>query len=164
MKSRVFIASSTESLEIAEAILYNLEFVAEVTTWSQGLFNISETSLESLLSAIPSFDYGIFVFSPDDIIQIRGETKQIPRDNVIFELGLFIGSLGRERCFIVIPRNSDSLHLPTDLMGYKPSTYDSNRSDGNWKAALTYACIDIKDVIKKLGIRKDSITVKSNSL
>lgn len=159
MKPRVFIASSSESIEIAEATLYNLEFVAEVTPWSQGIFNISKTSLESLLSAIPTFDFGIFVFSPDDIIQIKGETKKVPRDNVIFELGLFIGYLGKERCFIVTPRDIESLHLPTDLLGYQPTTYDSKRSDKNWKAALTYACIDIKDAIKKLGKRKDSISI-----
>ncbi len=158
MKPKVFIGSSADSIKIAEAILYNLEFVAEVTPWSQGIFTISDTSLESLLSMIPTFDFGIFVFSPDDILIIHGESKQIPRDNVIFELGLFIGSLGKERCFIVAPRDVSSLRLPTDLLGFTPATYESNRSDENWKAALTYACIDIKESIKRLGKRKDSVS------
>lgn len=158
MKPRLFIGSSVESLEIAEAILYNLDFVAEVTPWSQGIFNLSESSLDSLMNAIPTFDFAVFVFSDDDLLTIRGSEMKTPRDNVIFELGLFIGVLGKERCIIVTPRDSEQLRLPTDLLGFNPTTYNSNRSDKNWKAALTFACVDIKETINRLGKREGSVS------
>ncbi len=151
MKPRVFVGSSVESLKIAEAILYNLEFVAQVTTWSQGIFKLSKSALNSLTTELKNFDFGIFVLSPDDVLQIRDEKFSVARDNVIFELGLFIGKLGAERCFIVVPRDCEELHLPTDLTGFAPATYEANRDDNNWKAALNYACIDIKESIEKLG-------------
>jgi predicted nucleotide-binding protein len=157
LKPRVFIGSSTESLKIAEAVHYNLEYVAEVTPWSQGIFNLSETSLDSLINALHTFDFGVFIFSEDDIVTIRGEAVSAPRDNIVFELGLFIGSLGKNRCFIITPRNSESLHLPTDLLGFTNGTYDANRSDSNWKAALTYACVDLKESIERIGKRTSNI-------
>jgi predicted nucleotide-binding protein len=46
-------------------------------------------------------DFGILVFSPDDVSTIRGTTAVVPRGNVIFEAALFIGKHGRDRCFIV---------------------------------------------------------------
>lgn len=152
MKPRVFIGSSTESIEIAEALLCNLEYVAEVTPWSQGLFKLSETALDSLLKVLPTFDFGVFVFSPDDAVLLRNQNVTVARDNVVFELGLFIGRLGKERCFIVTPRGQEDMHLPTDLTGFTPGTYDANRSDNDWPAALTSASYDIKELIKKRGL------------
>ena len=150
-KPRIFIGSSVESLEIAEAILYNLEYVAEVTPWSAGIFSPSRTALDSLITGLATFDFAVFVFSPDDVSRIRRQQVSVARDNVIFELGLFIGRLGKRRCFIVVPRNDPDLHLPTDLIGFTPGTYEPGRSDQNWRAALTFACIDIKVIIKELG-------------
>ncbi len=151
MKPRIFVGSSVESLQIAEAIQENLEFVAEVTPWSEGIFNLSITALDSLLEILDTVDFGIFVLSSDDIVQMREEQHSAARDNVIFELGLFIGRLGKERCFIVTPRNTPSLHLPSDLTGFSPATYDADRSDKNWTAALGYACTQIKRALGRLG-------------
>ena len=43
----------------------------------------------TLERAVLDFDFAVFVFSPDDQI-ISRETQVVARDNVIFELGLFI--------------------------------------------------------------------------
>lgn len=109
------------------------------------------TALDSLISALETFDFAVFVFSPDDVLQIRNQQVSTARDNVIFELGLFIGKLGKRRCFIVVPRNDPDLHLPTDLVGFTPGTYEPNRADKNWRGALTFACVDIKAAIHQLG-------------
>lgn len=136
MTKRLFIASSVESLDVAYAIQENVEYDLDVVVWSQGVFEISKSAIESLVGEAHEFDSAVFVFSPDDTSIIRGEEKPSVRDNVIFELGLFIGALGRENCFIVMPRSFSHLDLPTDLLGITPATYNDQRKDNNLVAAL----------------------------
>ena len=116
-KPKVFIGSSVEGLEIAYAIQKELEHDSEPTIWSQGLFNLTKSTLSELLHCLDNFDAAIFVLSPDDELKIRKEEKQAIRDNIIFELGLFIGRLGTDKTFMVHPRDIDNLQIPSDLLG-----------------------------------------------
>ena len=152
MKPSLFIASSSESVDVAYALQENLEHVAEVTVWSQGVFDLSRFALESLLDVLDAADFGLFVFAPNDVLSIRGQDKQAVRDNVVFELGLFIGRLGRDRNFIVIPKgNEESFRLPSDLLGLTPALYEPNRQDTNLRAALGPASSKIMKAISKHG-------------
>lgn len=150
MKARAFIGSSVEGLGIAYAVQQNLLHDVESTVWDQGVFQLSATTIESLSQTLESSDFGIFVFSPDDMVKIREKESPAVRDNVLFELGLFIGKLGRERVFFLMPMNED-VHLATDLLGITPGKFDSNRSDGSMQAATGPACHQIRQQIKKLG-------------
>lgn len=149
MKPKLFIASSVEGLNVAYTIQTNLEHDVDTTVWPQGVFNLSEMPLDSLLKELDEKDFGVFVFSPDDTLNMRGENSKTVRDNVVFELGLFIGKLGKQRCFIVKPNKSE-LHLPTDLAGVTPATYDSGRND--LLGALGPACHKIRLAIQNHGI------------
>ena len=126
MKPRVFIASSAESLEIAYSIQENLEHIAEITVWSQGVFELSKYTLDQLLDLIDEIDFGVFIFTPDDILQIRNIQKTAVRDNVVFELGLFIGHLGKERNFIVIPKGQEDLDYI--VLGFRHHPYQNQES------------------------------------
>jgi HAD superfamily hydrolase (TIGR01509 family) len=153
-KPRLFIGSSKESLDIAYAAQENLETVAEVTVWDQGIFNLAQYNLEVLLAALDGCDYGLFIFSPDDVIRIRGEERRTVRDNVLFELGLFIGRLGRHRSFIFVPSDAKDLHLPTDLLGITLGKFQAEREDKNMSAALGPACHKVRNQLKGGGASK----------
>ena len=153
MKPKVFIASSTESLPTAYVVQENLEHDVECTVWTQGGFNLSESSLDSLVEMLNRFDFGIFVVEPNDVMKMpkRDQEFSTARDNVIFELGLFIGKLGKSRNFILTPRGEKNFHLPTDLLGLTPATFPTDRSDGISAGALGPACNKIRQSIKRLG-------------
>jgi hypothetical protein len=150
-RPQVFIGSSTEKLDVAYAAQENLEHSAEVTVWTQGIFELSDTTIEALVSALARFDFAVFVFASDDILRMRKTTTRTVRDNVLFELGLFVGRLGKNRCFLLVPRGAEGLQLPSDLLGITPGTYDSKRQDGNLLAALGPACSKLRRTIEKSG-------------
>lgn len=118
----------------------------KVTVWPQDIFRPGLTTIESLQSALLMFDFAVFVMSPDDRLTSRGRAGQTPRDNVIFELGLFIGRLGRNRVFFIVPRNMPKLHVPSDLLGVTVLSFDPVRSDGNIRAALGPACNQMRQI------------------
>jgi hypothetical protein len=170
-KPKLFIGSSVEGLEVAYAIQSELEHDAEPTVWSQGVFNLTQSTLSDLLSALDTYDAAIFVMSPDDVVKMRGQEQTITRDNVLFELGMFIGRLGPERTFMVKPRNSQDFHVPTDLLGLTSGVYDNERSDGNLQAALGPFCFQVRkqlsQIIKKATVvetQESDIDVKYNEL
>ncbi|OLE51711.1 MAG: hypothetical protein AUG51_21685 [Acidobacteria bacterium 13_1_20CM_3_53_8] len=148
LRPRVFVGSSVEGIDYAYAIQENFEHKpVEVTVWDQDIFKPSSNALDDLTRKLYDFEFGIFVFSPDDTVKIRGNDYSAVRDNVIFELGLFIGRLGKERSFFVVPRGHSDLHLPTDLLGVTPVTFEAVRSDQNYRAALGPACNQIRKAI-----------------
>lgn len=150
-KPRLFIGSSVEGLPVAYSAQEGLEHDMEVTVWSQSVFDPSRFAMDELQSEMDQSDFALFAFEPDDVTRIRGEEFRTARDNVILELGLFIGRLGRERTFILLPRESEPIHLPTDLLGITPLTYEPNRTDENLVAALGPACQRIRKVMSRLG-------------
>jgi predicted nucleotide-binding protein len=112
----VFIGSSTQGLDFARAVRGLLASDAEITLWNEGFFEIGRTFIESLVNNVERFDFAILVMTPDDLRIKDGQEELQPRDNVVFELGLFMGRLGRARTFVVQQRRAD-LRLPTDLSG-----------------------------------------------
>ncbi|MGN6588632.1 MAG: nucleotide-binding protein [Solirubrobacterales bacterium] len=147
MKPRIFIGSSTEGLDVAEAIQSNLEADAEVTIWTQDVIAPSSYVLESVLDVATTADYGVFVFSPDDSTEHRSERVSAARDNVIFEFGLFVAKLDRMNAFVV--KSREVTHIPSDLHGLTLLDYDPTRE--NLKAALGDACRQIKNALHSGG-------------
>jgi hypothetical protein len=153
MKRRpyVFVGSSVEGLDIAQAIQANLDFACETHIWSQGLFGLSEGTLETLVNSLERFDFAILALTGDDLTLSRGSEQRSARDNVLFETGLFVGGLGKERVFLVADRSAE-LKLPSDLAGITPATFNPPTS-GTVQSALGAACTAIETQIRKLGLR-----------
>ncbi|OYW73260.1 MAG: hypothetical protein B7Z37_22165 [Verrucomicrobia bacterium 12-59-8] len=173
-RSSVFIGSSTEGLETARALRTQLDKDAEITLWNEGIFPLSQGYLEALVNALPRFDFAVLVFSADDEIKSRGISELAPRDNVMFELGLFMGRLGRERTFVLYD-DTQRPKLPSDLAGVSTATYRSDRADGNIVAAVGAASDSIRSAIRSLGVHEsrgsrnlqqatDSIEYASNTV
>ena len=157
MKPRVFIGSSTEGLSVAYAVQTNLQYACEPTVWSHGVFQLTKPGLSSLIDALSNFDFAVFCITPDDEVNLRGEGRRVVRDNVIFEFGLFLGRLGPDRVFFVVPRDMADLHLPSDLLGVTPATYDAHRKDGNLGAALGPACHAIGTMITRPELNRTAL-------
>ncbi|MCI0559523.1 MAG: nucleotide-binding protein [Nitrososphaera sp.] len=156
MKARVFIGSSSEQVDTAYAIQRNLERTCDATVWDQGVFALTSNVLDDLVKELDRTDFGIFVFGPDDLTTIRAKEYQSTRDNVVFELGLFIGKIGKARTFFVMPKERGDFRLPSDLVGVTPAEFDETREDR--QAALGPACSLIRQKIAELGIRPDRLT------
>jgi len=116
-KPVIFVGSSGSALLEATWISDSLNRRAAVSElWTKGVFQLSKTTIEDLMRMAGGCDFAVLLLTPDDITRSKGKSKVCPRDNVVFELGLFMGALGRERAFVVTPRGVD-LKLPTDLLG-----------------------------------------------
>jgi len=150
-KPSLFIGSSSEGLEFARAVRSSLAADAEVTIWDEGVFPLGQTFIEALLNAVPRFDFACLILTPDDFVLSRQTEALGPRDNVLFELGLFMGRLGRSRTFVLHPVASE-LKIPTDLAGVITAGYEWPRSDANYRAAVGKACDSVRQAIRDLGI------------
>jgi predicted nucleotide-binding protein len=109
MKPKLFIGSSKEGLSVANAIHTALSGDSECTVWKYA-FPLSGNTLSSIMEAARASDFGVFVFTPDDVTQMRGDSFLVARDNVLYELGLFSGHLSPSRCFFVLP-DSIRVHI-----------------------------------------------------
>lgn len=143
----VFIASSAEGINVAEAVNIKLSHEHRVKQWDNA-FDLSSITITSLIQRAKDTDFGVFVFHKDDETIIRGDKYSSVRDNVLFELGLFIGSLGLEKCFILAPSSKKGeFRLPTDLSGVTMTFYDDQIDD--IVDAVTTGCAQIKNAIRK---------------
>jgi hypothetical protein len=128
MKRKLFIGSSTEELQLAEAATSILEADFDVTIWNNSVwdsavFKINQNFLADLLKASLQFDFGILLGTADDSVKYRGKEVLQPRDNVLFELGLFTGRLGISKCALLIEKDAK---FPSDLQGITLARFDKS--------------------------------------
>lgn len=115
-KAHLFIGCSVGSLPFARAISDDLQFDFDVNIWCQDTFKLNHTTLEDLMSELEDADFASFVFLPEDELNKKNIVKLSVRDNVLFEYGLFLGKLGKDRVSFCTILNAE-MHLPTDLLG-----------------------------------------------
>jgi len=121
-KPRIFLGSSGKQAKLLEALARRLEDVAEVEPWTT-TFNPGRSTLDRLVELSQEVDFAAFVFAQDDwtMTDASKSGEASPRDNVVFEAGLFGGALGIRRTFILHAQGSK---LPTDLLGLTSVRYD----------------------------------------
>src|SRR6187455_3034028 len=121
-KPRIFLGSSGQQAKLLQAITRGLEDVADVEPWTT-TFNPGRSTLDRLVELSQEVDFAAFVFAQDDwtTTDASESAQGSPRDNVVFEAGLFGGALGIRRTFILHARGAK---LPTDLLGLTAIRYD----------------------------------------
>jgi hypothetical protein len=121
-KPRVFLGSSGQQTKLVHSIARGLEDFADVEPWTT-TFNPGVSTLERLVELSREVDFAAFVFAQDDWTTTdAAESGQAsPRDNVVFEAGLFGGALGIRRTFIL---HANGSKLPSDLLGLTSVRYD----------------------------------------
>jgi Predicted nucleotide-binding protein containing TIR-like domain len=121
-KPRIFLGSSGKQAKLLQAITRGLEDVADVEPWTT-TFNPGRSTLDRLVELSQEVDFAAFVFAQDDWTETdASESGQAsPRDNVVFEAGLFGGALGIRRTFIL---HANGSKLPSDLLGLTAVRYD----------------------------------------
>lgn len=151
MKRKIFIGSSKEghlvAKKIEEQLNNKLGDWIKCETWKDGdVFSSNKSTLECLVKASRKYDYGILVASNDDITFKRWKLNKSMRDNVLFEMGLFLGSLGLQRAYLM---THDRIVLPTDYNGITVIKYNQNNLEDN-----------IQLIIKEIEKTKTSFNLK----
>jgi CRP/FNR family cyclic AMP-dependent transcriptional regulator len=148
----IFIGSSSESLSIAQEIERGLEHdPLTIRIWSDSVFAAGYSIMEGLEAQLIDADFAVLVLSHDDRVISRHDESLAPRDNVVFELGLFVGALTRYRTIMVSPKDVD-IKLPTDLLGVVPLNYDTS-SELELSARIAPICMALRRLIQKHGPR-----------
>jgi hypothetical protein len=125
MKPRIFLGSSAQQEKLVQALTRGLQDIADVEAWMT-VFNPGVSTLSRLVELTREVDFAAFVFAHDDWTA-KGASpgaasgQASPRDNVVFEAGLFGGALGIRRTFIL---HANGAKLPTDLLGLTSIRYD----------------------------------------
>src|SRR5215510_9807794 len=106
-KPRIFLGSSGKQEKLLQALTRGLSDIAHIEPWTTS-FSPGTSTLERLLELTREVDFAAFVFAQDDWTAnspvaepapMPGQAS--PRDNVVFEAGLFGGVLGMRRTFIL---------------------------------------------------------------
>jgi uncharacterized SAM-dependent methyltransferase len=152
MEPKMFIGSSAENEHLAVTLQGLLNPHMSAIPWRQAVFSANYGNLENLIKATSEFDFACFLGAPEDTVISRGGTQGALRDNVLFEFGLFLGALGRDRVFLVQPRSNFG-KIPSDLAGVELLRYKEIDEHNPAKAVLAPVAVEIIDYVKRIGIR-----------
>jgi predicted nucleotide-binding protein len=150
---RVFIVSSAEAIPVVDLLIKQFAhdpFLA--VAWKNGVFRASNYTLEELEAELDDSDFAIAIAYADDVVITRNDEWPTVRDNVVFELGLFMGRLGRRRTFLMEPRDAD-VKLPSDLAGLTtiPYRYEKDKDAEHYIAP---ACARLRKLILAVGAKE----------
>lgn len=167
VKPRLFIGSSSAAYAVALQFKTALDNVAEVVPWRRAPeWRSMWSTLECLVDAADSYDFGLFIFAADDDSVSDHEKRKAVRDNVLLELGMFLGSLGRDRTFGVMEeavperkmakmRQDEKIKTPSDLLGIQLPRF-KRRGVGSQRS-IGAAAAEIAKRIVSEGRRKNRI-------
>ena len=153
-KPVLFLISSVESIPIIDELLLELRYSdIDVVPWNaKSTFTAGSFTLDGLDIQLSKADFALAIAAPEDVMTKRKATGVAPRDNVLFELGFFMGTLSRERAFLALEKDKPII-LPTDLNGLTPLTYTWDKDAGK-DPDIKHLAIELKRIIAKVKSRR----------
>ncbi len=140
LKPKIFIGSSKAGYSIAEKVKDNLSTVGDCFLWQDpDVWEPNRSTFDNLLRMARYFDFGIFVATADDLTLTNDKIVIEPRDNVILEMSLFLGAMGRDKSFLLV---ENGIKLPSDFNGIYMPRFESKDD-----ASILAAC---KEYIGKI--------------
>ena len=97
MKPRLFIGSSSEGLKTAHYIQKQLAEITECKIWNEGVFGLNESYFETLIKIPNLYDFALLIVTKDDRTKSGDKLFDAPRDNIVFEFGLFFGETASQK-------------------------------------------------------------------
>jgi len=137
---RIFIASSTPNKRVARTfarVLQNRGFQTKV--WDEWVFWPNESTFDGLLRVSTEYNFAIVIWGPSDVTTTGGKSISSPRDNVIFEAGLFLGVMGRHKVFIAEDETAET-KIPSDYAGITRMSYEGSLLERDPDSAVRSAC------------------------
>ena len=167
-KSKIFIASSSRTLVLAEKLRDQLDNVfCQATLWSEESRASSGSTIIEMLEVVPrQHDFAVIFLAKDDVLTSGDRQNLKARDNCVFEAGLFMSAIGRKRCFLV--NSVSQSDLPSDLGGIISITFEEPANLQDRKAcadAIIRVAAQVKDTVQRdgplLSVDKIQITITS---
>ena len=149
MRPRIFIGSSSEALPVARSTAKALP-PQHADTVGKGRFSSEHVFYGRLFEEVQKCQPALFVFSNDDVVRLRGRMYNATRDNVVFELGLFMAKLGRPNCLFLVPQTKQAFRLLSDLKGFGYISYETALVKKNPRTGLKPAIDELNATIYKL--------------
>jgi hypothetical protein len=143
----MFVGSSTEARGLIQGLILNLEGRdVEVRDWATSAWALSRSTLDNIEDKLEAADFATFILSPDDVAIIREKEQRVARDNVLFELGMSFGHIGRDRTFILVPKAA--MHTASDLDGITVVVYEPELDS---RKAMKIPALKIMEAIESRG-------------
>lgn len=142
LKPKIFIGSSTAGINVAEIVKANLSTIGDCFIWNEpNIWEPNRSTFENLIRMVSYFDFGVFVATADDLTLTNDKIVIEPRDNVILEMALFCGAMGRDKSFLLV---EEGIKTPSDFNGiYMPRF---NKLDNN---SIKNACNEYASKIEE---------------
>jgi hypothetical protein len=136
LQPKVFIGSSKAGYKIAEAMKKYLSASCDCHLWQDpGTWEPNQSTFDNLLLMCGYFDFGVFVATADDLTLTNDKITIEPRDNVILEMALFLGAMGRDKSFLLV---EEGVKLPSDFEGIYMPRFVRNDEASMQQAAGEY--------------------------
>lgn len=148
---KLFIISSSEAKPIAYGVLNGLKRDVLCKVWDDGVFFAGGYPLEALEKEVATSDFALAIAEADDISISRRRRAPTVRDNVLFELGLFMGTLTRYRAILAYPKIKN-LKLPSDFQGLTAIQYEPGVGT-TLEARVAPICDKIRILVRERGVR-----------
>lgn len=158
MRPKVYIAHSKEASKLARSLIRELHSYAECLN-DENAFKRGVSFVDNVLAIARTFDFAVVLLTPDDVVTSRGVQSFAPRDNLLFEAGIFYGVMGPERTFLLVPRDCSEFKLPSNIGGITFVHYDHNFQ--NLDDAIRGASIEISDILSEKSVPVEVSAMKT---